>query len=73
MTTPIKQRTGFHSDNCTPLGSSRKNKTASVTNHSNVENMTPSRMNRIYPPKPQETIDQNAGDGEGIQGTFCMT
>jgi hypothetical protein len=34
--------------------------------------MTPSRLNRIHPPKPQETEDQSAGDGEGIQGMFLQ-
>lgn len=68
MTTPIKQKVNFHSTNNTPCGSSRKAKTTTVTNHSNVENMTPSRLNRIHPPKPQETEEQSGGDGEGIQG-----
>jgi hypothetical protein len=69
MTTPIKQRTNFYSANNTPLGSIKKIKTANVANHANGEDMTPSRVNRIYPPKPQETVDRNSGDGEGIQGT----
>ena len=73
MTTPIKQRTGFNSANNTPHGSSRKIKsTTNVTNHLIAEHMTPSRMNRIYPPKPQETVDNNNDDGEGIQGMILL-
>jgi hypothetical protein len=71
MTTPIKQRVNFHSANNTPIGSSRKGKATTMTNHSNTENMTPSRLNRINPPRPQqETVEQSNGDGEGIQGTI---
>ena len=66
MTTPIKQRSNFNSANNTPCGSSRKMKTSNVTNRSNVENMTPSRVNR--PSKPQEAEELGGGDGEGIQG-----
>ena len=64
MTTPVKQRTCF-----TPIGSNRKGTANHVANYANAEHMTPSRMNRTFPPKPQEKVEQNSSDGEGIQGT----
>ena len=67
MTTPLKQRANSRSANSTPFGSKSK-ETISANLTSNAENMTPSRLNRVYPPKPQATGEQNGGDGEGIQG-----